>query len=122
MILCAEGVGQKLKWNEFVAVTMAGLASNVPEVIMIGFGVKAEPRVAFVVTCLTLRVTHVFAARGTDEARQQSAAFVEQGAAVVSCGELLSPSAPRGTGEFGMHRPPTTGDGPALPALRAIGR
>ncbi len=61
MILCAEGVGQKLKWNEFVAVTMAGLASNVPEVIMIGFGVKAEPRVAFVVTCLTLRVTHVFA-------------------------------------------------------------
>jgi hypothetical protein len=56
MILCVEGVGQKLKWNEFVAGTMAGLASNVPEVIMIGFVVKAEPRVAFVVTCLTLHV------------------------------------------------------------------
>src|SRR5688500_16655077 len=56
MIFCVEGVGQKLKWNEFVAGTMAGLASNVPEVIMIGFVVKAEPRVAFVVTCLTLHV------------------------------------------------------------------
>lgn len=56
MIMCVEGVGQKLKWNEFVAGTMAGLASNVPEVIMIGFVVKAEPRVAFVVTCLTLHV------------------------------------------------------------------
>src|SRR5688572_16846389 len=56
MIECVEGVGEKLKWNEFVAGTMAGLASNVPEVIMIGFVVKAEPRVAFVVTCLTLHV------------------------------------------------------------------
>jgi len=56
MILCVEGIGQKLKWNEFLAGTMAGLASNVPEVIMLGFVVKAEPRVAFVVTCLTLHV------------------------------------------------------------------
>src|SRR5688572_7778020 len=56
MIGCVEGVGEKLNWNEFVAGTMAGLASNVPEVIMIGFVVKAEPRVAFVVTCLTLHV------------------------------------------------------------------
>ncbi len=56
MILCVEGIGQKLGWNEFVAGTMAGLASNVPEVIMIAFVVKAEPRVAFVVTCLTLHV------------------------------------------------------------------
>ena len=56
MIECVEGVGEKLNWNEFVAGTMAGLASNVPEVIMIGFVVKAEPRVAFVVTCLTLHV------------------------------------------------------------------
>lgn len=56
MIECVEGVGERLSWNEFVAGTMAGLASNVPEVIMIGFVVKAEPRVAFVVTCLTLHV------------------------------------------------------------------
>jgi Ca2+/Na+ antiporter len=56
MIECVEGVGEKLNWNEFVAGTMAGLASNVPEVIMIGFVVKAEPRIAFVVTCLTLHV------------------------------------------------------------------
>jgi Ca2+/Na+ antiporter len=56
MILCVEGVGQRLGWNDFVAGTMAGLASNVPEVIMIGFVVKADPRVAFVVTCLTLHV------------------------------------------------------------------
>lgn len=56
MIECVEGVGEKLSWNEFVAGTMAGLASNIPEVIMIGFVVKAEPRVAFVVTCLTLHV------------------------------------------------------------------
>src|SRR5689334_7777720 len=44
MILCVEGVGERLAWNEFVAGTMAGLASNVPEVIMIGFVVKADPR------------------------------------------------------------------------------
>jgi hypothetical protein len=56
MILCVEGLGEKLRWNEFVAGTMAGLASNVPEIIMIGFVVAAEPRVAFVVTCLTLHV------------------------------------------------------------------
>src|SRR5436190_20071830 len=56
MIECVEAVGEKLKWNEFVAGTMAGLASNIPEVIMIGFVVKAEPRIAFVVTCLTLHV------------------------------------------------------------------
>ena len=56
MIECVEGVGEKLSWNEFVAGTMAGLASNVPEVIMIGFVVKADPRIAFVVTCLTLHV------------------------------------------------------------------
>lgn len=56
MIMCVEGLGERLKWNQFVAGTMAGLASNVPEIIMIGFVVAAEPRVAFVVTCLTLHV------------------------------------------------------------------
>ena len=41
-------------------------------------------------------------ASGTEEARPQSAAFVEQGAAVVSRGELLSLAAPRGTGEAAL--------------------
>jgi hypothetical protein len=56
MIKCVEGLGERKRWNEFVAGTMAGLASNVPEIIMLGFVVKAAPRVAFVVTCLTLHV------------------------------------------------------------------
>jgi hypothetical protein len=41
-------------------------------------------------------------AGATEEPRPESAAFVEQGAAVVSRGELLSPSAPRGTGEAAL--------------------
>ncbi len=56
MILSVEGIGVRKRWNPFVAGTMAGLASNVPEIIMIGFVVAAAPRVAFVVTCLTLHV------------------------------------------------------------------
>lgn len=56
MILSVDGLGGRLKWNPFFAGTMAGLASNVPEIIMIGFVVAKEPRIAFVVTCLTLHV------------------------------------------------------------------
>jgi hypothetical protein len=56
MILSVDGLGGRLKWNPFFAGTMAGLASNLPEIIMIGFVVAKEPRVAFVVTCLTLHV------------------------------------------------------------------
>ncbi len=56
MIKCVEALGERQKWNDFVAGTMAGLASNVPEIIMLGFVVAAAPRVAFVVTCLTLHV------------------------------------------------------------------
>jgi hypothetical protein len=56
MITCVDGLGERLKWNPFVAGTMAGLASNVPEIVMIGFVVASEPRVAFVVACLTLHV------------------------------------------------------------------
>src|SRR6185295_12551967 len=56
MILCVEGVGERLRWNQFVAGTMAGMASNLPEIIMLGFVIVKEPRVAFVVTCLTLHV------------------------------------------------------------------
>ncbi len=56
MIKCVEALGRRQRWNDFVAGTMAGLASNVPEIIMLGFVVAAAPRVAFVVTCLTLHV------------------------------------------------------------------
>ena len=56
MILCVDGLGERLRWNPFVAGTIAGLASNVPELFMIGFVVAKEPRVAFVVACLTLHV------------------------------------------------------------------
>ena len=31
MILCVQGVGQRAGWNPFVAGTMGGLASNIPE-------------------------------------------------------------------------------------------
>ncbi len=56
MIKSVDGVGARLGWNPFVAGTMAGLASNVPELVMLGFVLAAEPRVGFVVTCLTLHV------------------------------------------------------------------
>jgi hypothetical protein len=56
MIVAVEGLGKRLKWNHFVAGTMAGLASNIPEVVMIGFVVAKNPRVAFVVVCLTIHV------------------------------------------------------------------
>ncbi|MCC6873407.1 MAG: hypothetical protein IT378_03785 [Sandaracinaceae bacterium] len=56
MILSVEGLGTKLGWNRFVAGAIATLASNVPEIIMLGFVVAAEPRVAFVVVALTLHV------------------------------------------------------------------
>jgi hypothetical protein len=56
MILSVEGMGARLKWNSFVAGAIATLASNVPEIIMLGFVVAAEPRVAFVVVALTLHI------------------------------------------------------------------
>ncbi|HJK93247.1 MAG TPA: hypothetical protein RMH85_26080 [Polyangiaceae bacterium LLY-WYZ-15_(1-7)] len=56
MIKCVEGIGERLDWNQFVAGTFAGLASNIPEVVMLGFVLAAEPRVGFIVTCLTLHV------------------------------------------------------------------
>lgn len=56
MIKSVEGVGARLGWNQFVAGNMAGLASNVPEIVMLGFVVAAAPRIAFVVVALTLHV------------------------------------------------------------------
>jgi hypothetical protein len=56
MILSVEGLGARLSWNAFVAGAIATLASNVPEIIMLGFVVASEPRVAFVVVALTLHI------------------------------------------------------------------
>ncbi len=56
MIKSVEGIGKKLGWSPFVAGTMAGLASNLPEIVMIGFIVAADPRLAFIMTALTLQV------------------------------------------------------------------
>lgn len=56
MIKSVLGVGRRVGWNPFVAGTMAGLASNIPELVMLGFVLAAAPRVGFIVTCLTLHV------------------------------------------------------------------
>lgn len=56
MIKAVEGLAARLDMNEFVAGTMAGLASNVPELVMLGFVLAAKPRVGFIVTALTLHV------------------------------------------------------------------
>lgn len=56
MIKSVEGIGKRLGWNQFVAGTMGGLASNVPELVMLGFVLAAAPRVGFIVTCLTLHI------------------------------------------------------------------
>jgi len=56
MIKCVEGVAQRMHLNKFVAGTMAGLASNVPELVMLGFVIAKEPRVGFIVVAFTLHV------------------------------------------------------------------
>lgn len=56
MIRSVNGIGARVGWNPFVAGTMAGLASNIPELVMLGFVLAAEPRVGFIVTCLTLHI------------------------------------------------------------------
>lgn len=56
MIKSVERIGKRLGWNQFVAGTMAGLASNVPEVVMLGFVLAKAPRIGFIVVMLTLHV------------------------------------------------------------------
>lgn len=56
MIKSVEGLGERLRLNQFVAGTLAGLASNLPEVVMLAFVIAKAPRVAFVVAALTLHV------------------------------------------------------------------
>jgi len=56
MIKAVDGYAKRKKMNSFVAGTMAGLSSNIPELVMLGFVLMATPRVGFVVTVLTLHV------------------------------------------------------------------
>lgn len=56
MIMAVDGYAKRKKMNSFVAGTMAGLSSNIPELVMLAFILMATPRVGFVVTLLTLHV------------------------------------------------------------------
>ncbi len=57
LILAVDSIGVRLRMNRYVAGTMAGLASNIPEVVMLGFVLAATPRVGFLVTVVTLHVS-----------------------------------------------------------------
>lgn len=56
MIKAVDGYAKRKKINSFVAGTMAGLSSNIPELVMLAFVLIATPRVGFIVTILTLHV------------------------------------------------------------------
>ncbi len=56
MIKAVDGYAKRKKMNAFVAGTMAGLSSNIPELVMLAFVLMATPRVGFIVTILTLHV------------------------------------------------------------------
>jgi hypothetical protein len=56
MIKAVDGYAKRKKMNSFVAGTMAGLSSNIPELVMLGFVLVATPRIGFIVTVLTLHV------------------------------------------------------------------
>ena len=56
MIKAVDGYAKRQKMNSFVAGTMAGLSSNIPEMVMLAFVLMATPRVGFIVTVLTLHV------------------------------------------------------------------
>lgn len=56
MIIAVDAYAKRKKINSFVAGTMAGLSSNIPELVMLAFILMATPRVGFIVTILTLHV------------------------------------------------------------------
>jgi len=56
MIIAVDAYAKRRKINSFVAGTMAGLSSNIPELVMLAFILMATPRVGFIVTVLTLHV------------------------------------------------------------------
>ena len=56
MIEAVDGYAKRTKMNAFVAGTMGGLSSNIPELVMLGFVLVATPKIGFIVTVLTLHV------------------------------------------------------------------
>ena len=56
MIVAVDAYAKRKKMNSFVAGTMAGLSSNIPELVMLAFILMATPKVGFIVTILTLHV------------------------------------------------------------------
>jgi hypothetical protein len=56
MIQAVDGFARRRRMNTFVAGTMAGLSSNIPELVMLAFVLLATPRIGFIVTVLTLHV------------------------------------------------------------------
>ncbi len=56
MIKAVEGYARRTGMNNFVAGALAGLSSNIPELVMLAFVLLATPRVGFIVTVLTLHV------------------------------------------------------------------
>ncbi len=56
MIKAVDGYARRKQMNSFVAGTMAGLSSNIPELVMLAFVLMATPRIGFIVTVLTLHV------------------------------------------------------------------
>ncbi len=56
MIEAVDGYAKRTKMNSFVAGTMGGLSSNIPELVMLGFVLAATPKIGFIVTVLTLHV------------------------------------------------------------------
>ena len=56
MIHAVDGFARRKKMNSFVAGTMAGLSSNIPELVMLAFVLMASPTIGFIVTVLTLHV------------------------------------------------------------------
>jgi len=56
MIHAVDGYAKRKRMNSFVAGTMAGLSSNIPELVMLAFVLMASPTIGFIVTVLTLHV------------------------------------------------------------------
>lgn len=56
MIHAVDGFAKRKRMNSFVAGTMAGLSSNIPELVMLAFVLMASPTIGFIVTVLTLHV------------------------------------------------------------------
>lgn len=56
LIKAVDGIGKRMGMNPFVAGTMAGISSAIPELVMLAFVLLATPRVGFLVTAFTVHV------------------------------------------------------------------